>query len=62
MAFYEIEFPMTGLDAGAVEAALLELGASATTYTDGGDEPVLEPRPGEIWLWTDTRVRALFDA
>jgi ribosomal protein L11 methyltransferase len=62
MAFYEIEFPLTGLDAGAVEAALLELGASATTYTDGGDEPVLEPRPGEIWLWTDTRVRALFDA
>jgi ribosomal protein L11 methyltransferase len=28
---------------------------------DGGDEPVLEPKPGEVRLWSDTRVRALFD-
>ena len=28
---------------------------------DRGDEPVLEPKPGEIRLWSDTLVRALFE-
>lgn len=59
-SFYEIEFPLAALDADAVEAAIFELGASAITWVDGGDEPVLEPAPGEIRLWSDTRVRALF--
>jgi ribosomal protein L11 methyltransferase len=60
MPFYEIEFPLDGLGAEAVEAALLEIGASSITFVDGGDEPVLEPKPGEVTLWSDTRVRALF--
>lgn len=59
--FYEIEFPLSGLRVEAVEAALLEIGASSITYLDHGDDPVLEPRPGEIRLWNDTLVRALFD-
>jgi ribosomal protein L11 methyltransferase len=29
---------------------------------DRGDEPVLEPRPGEVRLWSDTLVRALFES
>jgi ribosomal protein L11 methyltransferase len=58
---YEIEFPLGGLDAEAVEAALLEIGASSITFVDRGDEPVLEPQPGEIRLWSDTLVRALFE-
>ncbi len=62
MPFYEIEFPLTGLTAEAVEAALLDCGAISVTYLDRGDEPVLEPRPGEMRLWSDTLVRALFDA
>jgi ribosomal protein L11 methyltransferase len=61
MPFYEIEFPLTGLAAETVEAALLACGAISVTYLDRGDEPVLEPRPGEIRLWSDTLVRALFD-
>ncbi|HLZ97204.1 MAG TPA: 50S ribosomal protein L11 methyltransferase [Steroidobacteraceae bacterium] len=60
MTFYEIEFPLSGLDQDAVEAALLEAGACSITLVDGGDEPVLEPKPGEIRLWSDTQVRALF--
>jgi ribosomal protein L11 methyltransferase len=43
-----------------VETALLEIGASSITFVDGGDEPVLEPKPGEVRLWSDTLVRALF--
>ncbi len=60
MTFYEIEFPLADLSLGDVEAALLEVGASSITLADRGDEPVLEPRPGEIRLWSDTLVRALF--
>jgi ribosomal protein L11 methyltransferase len=60
MAFYEIEFPLAALSSDAVEAALLEVGASSITFVDRGDEPVLEPLPGEVRLWSDTLVRALF--
>jgi ribosomal protein L11 methyltransferase len=60
MGFYEIEFPLATLSSDAVEAALLEAGASSITFVDRGDEPVLEPMPGEIRLWSDTLVRALF--
>ena len=61
MTFYEIEFPLSDLSVELVEAALLELGASSVTFVDRGDEPVLEPLPGEVKLWSDTLVRALFD-
>src|ERR1700674_2955716 len=60
MTFYEIEFPLADLSSETVESALLELGASSITFVDRGDEPVLEPKPGEIRLWSDTLVRALF--
>lgn len=60
MTFYEIEFPLATLSSDAVEEALLEAGASSITFVDRGDEPVLEPKPGEIRLWSDTLVRALF--
>src|SRR6202521_1185290 len=60
MRFYEIEFPLATLSVGAVEAALLEVGACSITFLDRGDEPGLEPKPGEMRLWSDTLVRALF--
>ena len=59
---YTIEFPLGGFDTDAVEEALLDVGAVSITFVDRGDEPVLEPKPGEIRLWSDTLVRALFDA
>jgi ribosomal protein L11 methyltransferase len=62
MTFYEIEFPLATLSSDAVEEALLEVGASSITFVDRGDEPVLEPKPGEVRLWSDTLVRALFQA
>jgi ribosomal protein L11 methyltransferase len=60
MTFYEIEFPLAALSLGEVEAALLEIGAISITFVDRGDEPVLEPKPGEVRLWSDTLIRALF--
>jgi ribosomal protein L11 methyltransferase len=62
MTFYEIEFPLAALDLESVEDALQDLGASSVTFVDRGDEPVLEPGVGEIRLWSDTLVRALFQA
>ena len=61
MSFYEIEFPLAALNLSEVEAALLEIGAGSITFVDRADEPVLEPKPGEFKLWSDTLVRALFE-
>jgi len=46
----------------AMEDALLAAGAVAVTLSDGGQEPVLEPGPGETPLWRKTLVTGLFDA
>lgn len=53
---------LESLDPERVEAALLENGALSVTLTDAGDNPVLEPAPGETPLWADTKITALFDA
>ena len=62
MNFYEIEFPLAALSVELAETALEDLGAGSITFVDRGDEPVLEPKPGEFRLWSDTLVRALFQA
>jgi len=51
-----------GLPADVVEAVLERHGALAVTLTDAGDEPVLEPAPGETPLWARIRVTGLFEA
>ncbi len=55
------------MDIGSLEPQLLEdifnrHGAHAVTLTDAGDEPLLEPGPGETPLWTSTRISGLFAA
>ncbi len=49
------------LDPETVEAALLAAGACSVTLTDAGDDPVLEPGPGETPLWANTCITGLFD-
>ncbi len=44
------------------QTALEELGAVAVWFRDAGDEPLLEPAPGETPLWANTIVTALFPA
>lgn len=51
---------LDALDPAVVENAFLQLGAASVTLTDAGDEPVLEPRPGETPLWSRTRITGLF--
>ncbi|MEE4376239.1 MAG: 50S ribosomal protein L11 methyltransferase [Candidatus Competibacteraceae bacterium] len=45
-----------------LEEALLQAGALAVTLQDAGEQPVLEPAPGETPLWPHTRVTGLFAA
>lgn len=54
------------MDVSSDQAPLLELlfdslGALSVTFGDAGDEPILEPGPGDTPLWRHTRVTALFE-
>jgi ribosomal protein L11 methyltransferase len=60
-SFVELSFDLGPLEPEAAEAACLECGASAVTFVDSRDDPVLEPLPGEFRLWPATRLQALFD-
>jgi ribosomal protein L11 methyltransferase len=46
----------------ALESVLEDLGAVAVSFRDAGDEPILEPAPGETPRWSSTIVTALFPA
>ena len=62
MEWRQFVMNLESIDPDRIEAALLECGAQSVTLTDAGDNPVLEPAPGETPLWTDTRITALFDS
>lgn len=48
------------LNPDTVEDIFARHGARSITYTDAGGQPVLEPAPGEMPLWPDARITALF--
>lgn len=60
MDWLQFVMSLDSLDPTDVEAAFLRLGASSVTLSDAGDDPVLEPAPGETPLWSSTRISALF--
>ena len=43
-----------------VEECTVELGALSISLEDAGDEPLLEPAPGETPVWSHARLIALF--
>jgi ribosomal protein L11 methyltransferase len=45
-----------------VEEIFERHGASSVTFSDAGDDPVLEPAPGATPMWADTQITGLFDA
>ena len=61
-AWQQLHIDLDDLEPGIVETLALELGAASVTLSDAGDDPVLEPGPGETPLWKRTRLTALFDA
>lgn len=60
MGWLQLETRVGQSDPGLLEAELEKLGAISITLRDAGDEPLLEPAPGETPLWSSTRVSALF--
>ena len=50
------------LQPDVVEEVCARHGASSITLSDAGDQPVLEPAPGETPLWSDVRLTGLFPA
>lgn len=60
MDWLQFVMHLDSLDPDDVEAAFLRLGACSVTLSDAGDDPVLEPGPGETPLWSNTRITGLF--
>jgi len=61
MPFHQLVIELPGRDLARAEDACRQLGAIALLLADAGDEPLLEPAPGEMPLWQEVRLRALFD-
>ena len=62
MQWRQFVMDLDALDPATVEDLFSQLGACSVTLSDAGDEPVLEPGPGETPLWSNTRVTGLFFA
>ena len=60
LRFTELSFELGPLDPEAAEAACFACGATAVTFVDSRDDPILDPLPGEFRLWPATRMQALF--
>ena len=61
MAWLQISVEVPGEQADRVAEAFSSIGALSVTVQDAGDEPLLEPAPGETPLWSSNRLVALFD-
>ena len=61
MAWLEMQLDTNPEQAATIENSLLHCGALAVTYTDAGDRPILEPGVGEMPLWPEIILVALFN-
>ena len=62
MPWLQFSVDVAGEQGDAVSAVFEALGALSVTVLDAGDEPLLEPAPGEMPLWRAVQVVALFEA
>ena len=60
MQWRQFVMDLEALDPATVEDLFSRLGACSVTLSDAGDDPVLEPGPGETPLWSNTRITGLF--
>ena len=61
MPQHQLVLELAGDQLERAEEACTRLGAIALSLADAGDEPLLEPAPGEMPVWKAVRLRALFD-
>jgi len=62
MPWLELRLDTNAEQSASLEDALLCAGALAVTYTDAGDQPILEPGVGEMPLWPEIIMIGLFDS
>jgi ribosomal protein L11 methyltransferase len=62
MEWRQFVMNLESIEPDRVEEVLLRHGAQSVTLSDAGDDPVLEPAPGTMPLWSATRMTALFAA
>jgi ribosomal protein L11 methyltransferase len=60
--YLALSVDLEGTDPEAAEAACFAAGAVSVTLTDAVDDAILEPAPGEVRLWPQTVLQALFPA
>jgi len=60
MSWLQISFDVDSSEADLAAERLESAGASSVTFADAGDQPVLEPGPGETPLWPRIQISALF--
>jgi ribosomal protein L11 methyltransferase len=61
MPFYELTVQVAQKQVEFIDSKLSEAGAVGVTYVDAKDVPIYEPKPGEMPLWNDIKLTALFD-
>lgn len=61
MGWLRLSLDLEEASVARAEALLESLGALSVALTDAGDQPLLEPGPGEEPLWRECRLQALFD-
>lgn len=62
MPYHQLVVELPRRELARAEEACTSLGAIAVSLADAGDEPLLEPAPGETPVWQTVRLRALFEA
>jgi ribosomal protein L11 methyltransferase len=60
MPYLQLTFDLGAVDPDSAESACFTAGALSVTLFDARDDAVLEPAPGEVRLWPQTRIQALF--
>jgi ribosomal protein L11 methyltransferase len=60
MPWLELSLTHQRRDAERVERALQNAGALSVTQLDAGEQPILEPKPGETPLWREIQALGLF--
>lgn len=60
MDWRQFVMDLESLNRESVEEIFARHGASSITLTDAGNQPVLEPAPGETPLWPEVRITGLF--
>jgi ribosomal protein L11 methyltransferase len=58
--YFEIKMPCLSNEVDEIETLLFSIGACSVTFRDAEDVAILEPAPGEMPLWKDIEITAMF--